>query len=145
MVHGVCNQVAVGSKHTIRPVVREHNDEIESHAMFIVHADLTARVGCDDALTGVYRDVFCPAVAMQRGFFETTLLLSRSPAAHTHRLVIVFETEHLQQKWAASDLHNEVWVKMAPALMDWSVRTFDSAGSHVSAALGEVDNVRRMS
>jgi hypothetical protein len=49
------------------------------------------------ALEGTYRDVFVPAISKHARFSEAKLLRAISSEAHSHQLVIAFESEELQK------------------------------------------------
>jgi heme-degrading monooxygenase HmoA len=94
--------------------------------MFILHVDLSVKSGMTEALKSTYRGVFCPAISEQPGFSETKLLRAKSSEARTHRLVIEFESEELQKKWVATNLHQEVWPQMEAAIAQYSVDYFET-------------------
>jgi heme-degrading monooxygenase HmoA len=94
--------------------------------MFILHADLSVKPGMTKALEGTYRDVFVPAISKQAGFSEVKLLRAISSEANSHRLVIAFEREELQKKWVATDLHQEVWLKMEASIIQFSVHKYET-------------------
>jgi heme-degrading monooxygenase HmoA len=94
--------------------------------MFILHVDLSVKPGMTKALEGTYRDVFVPAISKQAGFSETKLLRAISSEANSHRLVIAFESETLQKKWVATDLHQEVWPKMDANMVQFSVHNYET-------------------
>jgi len=94
--------------------------------MFILHVDLSVKEGMTKALEGTYRDVFVPAISKQAGYSEAKLLRAISSEAHSHRLVIAFESEELQKKWVATDLHQQVWPKMEMNIAEYSVDSFKS-------------------
>lgn len=76
--------------------------------MFVLHLDLAVKPDGEAAFDAFYREVFCPAISRQHGFVQTQLLRDPAHAARTHRLVIVFDSEHLQKQWVESDLHRQV-------------------------------------
>lgn len=76
--------------------------------MFILHVDLSVKPGMTKALEGTYRDVFVPAISKQAGFSEAKLLRAISSEAHSHWLVIAFESEELQKQLVATELHQQV-------------------------------------
>jgi heme-degrading monooxygenase HmoA len=94
--------------------------------MFILHVDLSAKEGMTKALEGTYRDIFVPAVSKQEGFSEAKLLRAISSEAHSHRLVIAFDSEELQKKWVATDLHQQVWPKMDANIAQFSVHNYET-------------------
>ena len=96
--------------------------------MWLLHVDLVCKPGTADELIAAYRLAFLPAIARQQGFLEATLLLARPPATDALRLVIAFESEELQKRWGASELHRQVWGRMQTSVARFSVAFF----SHVS-------------
>jgi heme-degrading monooxygenase HmoA len=94
--------------------------------MFTLHVDLSVKSGMTKALEVTYRDIFVPAISKQAGFSETKLLRAISAEAQSHRLVIAFENEELQQKWVATDLHQQVWPKMNANMVQFSVHYYES-------------------
>jgi heme-degrading monooxygenase HmoA len=94
--------------------------------MFTLHVDLSVQPGMTKALEGTYRDVFAPAISKQAGFSETKLLRALSSEAHSHRLVIAFESETLQKKWVATDLHQEVWPKMVANMVEFLIHKYET-------------------
>ena len=94
--------------------------------MFTLHVDLSVKPGMTKALEVTYRDIFVPAISKQLGFSETKLLKTISPEAHSHRLVIAFESEELQKKWVATDLHQQVWPKMDANMAQFSVHYYET-------------------
>ena len=65
--------------------------------MLIIHVDLSVKPGMTKALESTYRNVFVPAISKHAGLSETKLFRAISSEAHSHRLVIAFESEVLQQ------------------------------------------------
>jgi heme-degrading monooxygenase HmoA len=94
--------------------------------MFILHVDLSVKPSMTKALESTYRDVFVPAISKQAGFAEVKLLRALSSEAQSHRLVIAFESEALQQKWVATDLHQEVWPKMNVNMAHFTVCKYET-------------------
>jgi hypothetical protein len=95
--------------------------------MFVLHMDLSAKAGCQESLMSAYRDVLCPLIAQQPGFLGSALLVARSGGSlHTHRLVIAFEREDLQQEWVTTEHHDRAWQALEPTLSTYSMELFDS-------------------
>ena len=80
--------------------------------MFILHLDVVVKQGGENAFEAFYCDTFYKAVTKQIGFSQTQLLKDKAPESRTHRLVIAFESEELQKKWMASELHQDVSAKL---------------------------------
>ena len=94
--------------------------------MFVLHVDLSVKPAMTKALEVTYRDIFVPAISKQAGFSEAKLLRATSSEVHSHRLVIAFESEELQKKWVATDLHQEVWPKMDANMVQFSVHNYET-------------------
>ena len=91
--------------------------------MVVLHVDLQATPDAGSALERTFREAFRPAIQAQQGFVETALLHSGSETDQ-YRLVIAFESEPLRLKWAATDLHQQVWPMMAAHCAGYSVKSF---------------------
>ena len=101
--------------------------------MFVLHVDLLVssdnrvKVFAPDekvTLERTFCDLFCPAIAKQSGFLQTSLLRSNEDSTQ-YRLVIAFDTHEHQQQWAKSDLHAQVWPKMAEFCTSYLARQFE--------------------
>jgi heme-degrading monooxygenase HmoA len=70
--------------------------------------------------------VFCgpfrKAITAQDGFRDVQFL--RSDDAESYVLSIAFESQALQQKWVATDLHGQVWSEMEQHFSGYSLATF---------------------
>jgi heme-degrading monooxygenase HmoA len=75
--------------------------------MFVLHVDLEARSDSRQALESTYEGVFRPAISSQPGF-DHVLLLHSDKDPNEYRLVIAFRDEPSQQRWVATNLHQEV-------------------------------------
>lgn len=64
--------------------------------MFILHVDLSVKPGMTKALKGTYRDVFVPAIS-KHAALRSEIAWAISSEARSHRLVIAFESEELQE------------------------------------------------
>ena len=91
--------------------------------MVVLHVDLQAKPAAGSALEQTFREAFRPAIQAQPGFVETALLHSGSETDQ-YRLVIVFESEPLRQKWVATDLHQQVWPMIEAHCAGYSVKIF---------------------
>jgi heme-degrading monooxygenase HmoA len=97
--------------------------------MFVIQLDLGVKDGCGAAFEAFYREVFQPALAQQPGFSQTQLLTDHAPQARTHRLAIAFESEALQKKWMATELHDQVSAKLMELISKvCSADQFDLSG-----------------
>lgn len=92
--------------------------------MFVLHVDLQLKAGEAKALQKTYRETFRPAISSQEGFVGVHLLCAHSDGEY--RLVIAFQNQPQQQKWVATDLHQQVWPLMEAHCTGYSVKTFDA-------------------
>lgn len=76
--------------------------------MFVLNVDLQVKQGSEQALEETYQRVFWPAISSQAGFGRVELLRPLKEDT-TYRLSIAFERQELQQKWVATELHEQVW------------------------------------
>jgi heme-degrading monooxygenase HmoA len=90
--------------------------------MFVLHIDLTAQAG---DLTHTFATIFRPAVSTQSGFVDTQLM--RSIADETkYCLTIAFGNQESQQRWVATDLHQEVWPAIQNLCADVAVQKYNT-------------------
>jgi heme-degrading monooxygenase HmoA len=90
--------------------------------MFILHVGLQPKPGQGQALEQAFQGAFKAAITAQPGFKAVHLL--RPDDGGDHVLSIAFENQALQQKWVATDLHQEVWPTIEKHLAGFTVRTF---------------------
>ncbi len=90
--------------------------------MFVLHVGITMKDGQADAAAQVFAGPFSAAIRAQEGFHAVSLL--RPDDGGDHILSIAFENQALQQKWVATDLHNDVWAQMEAHFAGYSLRTF---------------------
>jgi len=97
--------------------------------MFVLFVDMKIKPGSEQALAKTYSETFQPAISRQEGF-RGVELLRPNPGQDKHggeyRLRIAFETHPLQQKWVATDLHQEVWSQMESHFAGYSVAHYTS-------------------
>jgi heme-degrading monooxygenase HmoA len=93
--------------------------------MLILHIALPAKEGNEQALEQMFLQEFRPALSAQEGFHDVQLLRSLDDKA-SYCLVIAFEKPEDQQKWVASDLHQQVWPALADNCTDFSLQKYDS-------------------
>jgi heme-degrading monooxygenase HmoA len=93
--------------------------------MFILIVDLTVRSGARESLEATYSNVFRPAISKQEGF-QFVELLRPDEEGKGYRLAIGFASQPLQQKWVASDLHQQVWPQIESHLSGFTVDTYRS-------------------
>ena len=101
-----------------------------------LHCDLQVAPGHEPDIERVFRDVFSPVMAKQKGFQEVNFLklvtsYKGDPGNWTYRLLIGFETEELRQAWVASDDHQRVWPEMEKHLTgeQWQGWLYNVAGA----------------
>lgn len=93
--------------------------------MFVLHIDLPAEQAKEQDLKRVFADVFKPAISLQPGFRGTELLRSVDDAT-LYCLTISFDNHEMQQKWVATDLHQEVWTAIQNQCTSCAVRKYSS-------------------
>lgn len=97
--------------------------------MFVLFVDMHIKPGTEPALAKTYNETFRPAISGQDGFSGLELL-RLNPGQDNHsgeyRLSIAFETHALQQKWVATDLHQEVWPQMEGYCAQYSIARYTS-------------------
>jgi heme-degrading monooxygenase HmoA len=91
--------------------------------MFVLIVEAKVKPGSEPALEKTYTKIFRPAITAQEGFVGTELLRPNH-SGDEYRLRIAFETHPLQQKWVATDLHQEVWPQMEEHFADYSVTDY---------------------
>jgi heme-degrading monooxygenase HmoA len=90
--------------------------------MFVLLVGLAIKPGQEEALERDYADPFTTAISAQQGFRHVTLL--RPNDGGDYVLTIAFESQALQQKWVATDLHQQVWPLMEGHLVEFTVKTY---------------------
>lgn len=90
--------------------------------MFVLHVAIKMKSGQASAAEQVFNGPFRAAITAQEGFKAVALL--RPDDGGDHILSIAFENQALQQKWVATDLHNQVWSQMEGHFDGYSLRTF---------------------
>jgi len=93
--------------------------------MFVLHVVITMKPGQATAAEQVFAGPFSTAIRVQEGFAATSLL--RPDDGGDYILSIAFENQSLQQKWVATDLHNDVWAQMEAHFDGYTLRTFTTA------------------
>lgn len=76
--------------------------------MFALHVELAVKSGSESALERTFVERFVPAISVQDGFAAAQLLRSNDIQTN-YRLCLSFDHQASQQKWVATDLHQEVW------------------------------------
>ena len=90
--------------------------------MFVLFAGLEVRAGQEQALAKVYAGPFTAAISTQEGFRHVSLL--RPNDGGDYMLTIAFDSQALQQKWVATELHQQVWPLMEAHLEGFTVKTY---------------------
>jgi heme-degrading monooxygenase HmoA len=90
--------------------------------MFVLLAELNVKAGQEQALSKDYAGPFTSAISTQEGFRHVSLL--RPDDGSDYMLTITFESQALQQKWVATDLHQQVWPLMEGHLAGFTVKTY---------------------
>ena len=93
--------------------------------MFVLFVDMKIKPGSQQGLEKTYTETFRPIISVQEGFCGVELLRPNHDGDE-YRLSIAFESHPLQQKWVATDLHQQVWPQMERHCADYSVRDYTS-------------------
>jgi heme-degrading monooxygenase HmoA len=94
--------------------------------MFVLHVDMQTKTGSEHALEKTFVETFRPAISRQDGFRGVELLCPTEKGEY--RLCIAFDGPPLQQKWVASDLHQQVWPQMEAHCASYSVKYYNTVG-----------------
>jgi heme-degrading monooxygenase HmoA len=79
--------------------------------MFVLHVDLRVKQGSQGNLEKTVADPFYPAISSQNGFVAAQLLRLNDDDT-SYRLCLSFDHQASQQRWVATDLHQEVWSRV---------------------------------
>ena len=90
--------------------------------MFVLIVGLKVKPGQEQALAKDYADPFTTAISAQEGFRHVSLL--RPNDGGDYVLTIAFESQALQQKWVATELHQQVWPVMESHFVEFTVKTY---------------------
>jgi heme-degrading monooxygenase HmoA len=93
--------------------------------MFVLFVDMKIKPGSQQSLEKTYTETFRPAISVQEGFNGVELLRPNHDGDE-YRLSIAFASHPLQQKWVATDLHQQVWPQIESHCADYSVRDYTS-------------------
>ena len=93
--------------------------------MFVLHIELKTNAGLQQSLEKTYLEKFYPAISAQEGFNAAQLLRSNDHDTN-YRLCLAFDRQASQQKWVATDLHQEVWPAIAHHCAEFSVQRFST-------------------
>ena len=93
--------------------------------MFVLHIGLVLKEASGQSLERTFVDEIRPAISSQEGFSDVQLLRPVVDAAN-YCLVISFTAQEHQEKWVASDLHQEVWPALAKHCDDFILNKYNS-------------------
>jgi heme-degrading monooxygenase HmoA len=93
--------------------------------MFVLHIELKVKPGQPQALEKTYAASFCPAISAQEGFQAVQLLRSNGDDTD-YRLCLTFDRQVSQQKWVATDLHQQVWSLVENLCAKYSVKGYST-------------------
>jgi heme-degrading monooxygenase HmoA len=93
--------------------------------MFVLHIELKVKPGLQHTLEKTYLEKFRPAISAQEGFNAVQLLHAKEDDAN-YRLCLTFDQQASQQKWVATDLHQEVWPAIADQCAEFSVHGYST-------------------
>ena len=93
--------------------------------MFVLHVEIRPKPGSREALEKIYLESFLPAISRREGFVGVNLL---RPALEDgdYRLSIAFDTQASQQRWVASEIHQQVWLQMESQCIEHSVTCYNA-------------------
>lgn len=92
--------------------------------MFVLHVAIKVKPGREADARSVFAGPFKPAISAQPGFEGVEFLTPVDGGDHV--LVIVFESQALQQKWVATDLHTQVWSQMEANFDGYTVKAYNT-------------------
>ena len=90
--------------------------------MFVLIVGLKVKAEQENALEKDFAGSFSAAITAQEGFRHVSLL--RPNDGGDYVLTIAFESQALQQKWVATELHQQVWPVMESHLAEFTVKTY---------------------
>jgi heme-degrading monooxygenase HmoA len=92
--------------------------------MFVLHAAIKVKPGREEASQNLFAKLFKPAISVQPGFNMVEFLKPQDGGAYV--LTIAFESQELQQKWVATDLHAQVWPKMEANFEGFTLKNYST-------------------
>lgn len=92
--------------------------------MFVLHIDLPVKDGMSQALEQAFTRDFQPAIARREGLRGVELLRSVDDP-NVYCLTIAFENPESQQKWVATDIHQQVWAALQDLCTGFSLREYN--------------------
>lgn len=92
--------------------------------MFVLHVVIKIKPGREEVAQRVFAGSFKAAISAQPGFKSVQFL--KPQEGDEFVLAIVFESQSLQQKWVATDLHTQVWSQMQANFEGYTVKTYNT-------------------
>jgi len=92
--------------------------------MFVLHATIKVKSGREVAAQSVFAEPFKSAILAQPGFKSVEFLKPLDGGEYV--LAIAFESQALQQKWVATDLHTQVWSQMEANFEGYTVKAYNT-------------------
>jgi heme-degrading monooxygenase HmoA len=92
--------------------------------VFVLHIAFKTKPGMENAVVTTFFDPFTTALSRQAGFLSTDLL--HDEASGERVVTIAFENQLLQQRWAKSELHDEVWGMLKACCSEYSVKRYSA-------------------
>ena len=90
--------------------------------MLVLHAAIRVKPGRKEAAESVFTETFEQAISAQPGFRGVQFLKPLEGGDYV--LAIAFESQALQQKWVATDLHTQVWSQMEANFAGYTVTAY---------------------
>lgn len=90
--------------------------------MFVLHVKIEMKSGQGPAAERVFAGPFKAAISAQEGFASVQFLRPKDGGLYI--LSIAFDSQAMQQKWVATDLHDHVWSDMEQHFDRYSLDTF---------------------
>jgi heme-degrading monooxygenase HmoA len=91
--------------------------------MFVVNVDIRVKAESNSTLEQTFRSNFYPAISRQQGFSSAELLRPLE-AGSDYFLSLVFDQQASQERWVATDLHQQVWSQMESHFEDYVVTKY---------------------
>jgi hypothetical protein len=97
--------------------------------------DLSVDPAKEKEMLANFHNTFRPAAVKFQGFIDVrmlklrTALVGKAPPGVNYRFELIYQSEELRQKWAASPTHQKVWPMIENTLStkDYTVLLFDEA------------------
>ncbi|MDZ4800841.1 MAG: hypothetical protein SGI92_22000 [Bryobacteraceae bacterium] len=80
-----------------------------------LHLDLAVDLTREKEMLKTFEQTFKPAASKHQGYIDVQMLkfrtavMGKPPGDANYRFALTFQSEELRQKWAASDIHQQVW------------------------------------